>query len=182
MIAIRIDASQPLSRLKAKLEAAQNKEKMLRTVAVSMLPVVKTRIHEQGLDANEQPIGTYSESYMKVRTGSFASAPTISKGKNKGKTKNPGLISRGPNKGSPRPKYNRTSDTKKVVSLTRQLENDFSVVASANGYGLGYKNAFNLQKMRWQEENENKKIAKLTPSERKMAVEVAKEYIHGISG
>ena len=41
-------------------------------------------------------------------------------------------------------KYNRTSDTKVIFSLTRQMENDFSVVAAnpiktSTGYGLGFK-------------------------------------------
>lgn len=41
-------------------------------------------------------------------------------------------------------KYNRTSDSKVIFSLTRQMENDFSVVAAnpiktATGYGLGFK-------------------------------------------
>lgn len=42
-------------------------------------------------------------------------------------------------------KYNRTSDTKVIFSLTRQMENDFGIVASdpiktPTGYGLGFKN------------------------------------------
>lgn len=181
MIAIRVDASGPISRLRAKLEAAQNKEKMLRTIALGLHGVVKTRIHEKGLDANDQPIGTYSPAYMKVRTGQFDNSEVITRGKNKGKTKSAGTYTRGKNKGKARERYNRTNDTKKVVSLTRQTENDFSVQPSQNGYGLGYTNAANLKKMRYQEEREKKKIAKLTPGERKLAVEIGKEFIRGVS-
>ena len=46
-------------------------------------------------------------------------------------------------------KYNRSSDKKVVISLTRQLENDFSVIATEKGYGLGFKNIFNLKKATW---------------------------------
>src|SRR6478735_3983744 len=48
-------------------------------------------------------------------------------------------------------KYKRSSDTKVIVSLTRQLENDWSVIATARGYGVGFKNNFNLKKARWVE-------------------------------
>lgn len=48
-------------------------------------------------------------------------------------------------------KYQRSSDPKIIVSLTRQLENDWSVIATAQGYGIGFKNKFNLQKARWVE-------------------------------
>lgn len=48
-------------------------------------------------------------------------------------------------------KYNRSSDPKVIVSLTRQLENDWSVIATSRGYGIGFKNKFNLQKARWVE-------------------------------
>ena len=50
-----------------------------------------------------------------------------------------------------KPPYNRTADEKVVVSLTRQLENDWAVIATKNGYGIGFKNPFNLQKGRWVE-------------------------------
>lgn len=50
-----------------------------------------------------------------------------------------------------KPPYNRTADKKVVVSLTRQLENDWSVIATKGGYGIGFKNQFNLQKGRWVE-------------------------------
>lgn len=48
-------------------------------------------------------------------------------------------------------KYQRNSDPKVIVSLTRQLENDWSVIATSRGYGIGFKNKFNLQKARWVE-------------------------------
>lgn len=62
-------------------------------------------------------------------------------------------------------KYNRTSDNKIIVSLTRQLENDWSVIATDAGYGIGFLNPFNLQKARWVEENKGKKIFSLSGPE-----------------
>lgn len=62
-------------------------------------------------------------------------------------------------------KYNRSKDTKIIVSLTRQLENDWSVIATNSGYGIGFLNPFNFQKARWVEQNKGKKIFSLSPSE-----------------
>jgi len=65
-----------------------------------------------------------------------------------------------------RQKYHqRTKDTKVIVSLTRQLENDWAVVATKNGYGVGFKNKFNLQKARWVEQIKDKNIFSLAGNE-----------------
>jgi hypothetical protein len=74
-------------------------------------------------------------------------------------------------------KYNRKSDTKVIVSLTRQLENDWSVIATENGYGVGFKNPFNLQKARWVEEGKSKQIFSLSPSEIKYITETIAELV-----
>lgn len=67
-------------------------------------------------------------------------------------------------------KYSRKSDPKIIVSLTRQLENDWSVIATDKGYGVGFLNAHNLQKARWVEQNKSKKIFSLSESEREHAI------------
>lgn len=74
-------------------------------------------------------------------------------------------------------KYNRSSDSKIIVSLTRQLENDWSVIATPKGYGVGFLNAFNLQKARWVEENKEKKIFSLSRSEENKLSEVVQELV-----
>lgn len=68
--------------------------------------------------------------------------------------------------------YSRSADPKIIVSLTRQLENDWSVIATDKGYGVGFLNPFNLQKARWVEEIKEKKIFSLSPSELKVISEV----------
>lgn len=65
-------------------------------------------------------------------------------------------------------KYKRNSDPKVIVSLTRQLENDWSVIATSKGYGIGFKNKFNLQKARWVEDMKGR-IFSLAPQENKYA-------------
>jgi hypothetical protein len=71
--------------------------------------------------------------------------------------------------------YNRTADSKIIVSLTRQLENDWSVIATTKGYAIGFLNEFNLQKARWVEENKGKKIFSLTTDEQDYAVDYLNE-------
>lgn len=74
-------------------------------------------------------------------------------------------------------KYKRDASSKVIVSLTRQLENNWSVIATANGYGIGFLNPFNLQKARWVEEIKDKIIFNLTKSEQQYAVDRINELI-----
>jgi hypothetical protein len=75
-------------------------------------------------------------------------------------------------------KYNRTADKKMIVSLTRQLENDWSAIATKDGYGIGFKNKFNLQKARWVEEIKDKDIFGLAGNELQFAKERLSELIN----
>lgn len=74
-------------------------------------------------------------------------------------------------------KYNRTSDPKVIISLTRQLENDWSVVQINGGYGIGFKNPFNYQKAGWMHDLFGDRIFHLSKPEREYAVKRFKELI-----
>lgn len=74
-------------------------------------------------------------------------------------------------------KYKRDASTKVIVSLTRKLEQDWAVIATTNGYGIGFLNPFSLQKARWVEEIKDKTIFNLTKSEQQYAVERINELI-----
>jgi hypothetical protein len=198
MISIRIDIGKTISRYQNVISAIQDKDKMLRSCAAGVLPEMKTRIHVKGLDSEEKPIGTYSEGYMKVRTGNFANSKKFTKGKNKGKLKDAGVKTKKrvltpfgktgyaftniESEGIARPKYNRSNDTKKIYSLTRQMENDFSVQATDKGYGLGFNNPYNAQKAEWVQEQDKKTVYNTTEKERKLAVDIAIGYIQKITG
>jgi hypothetical protein len=134
------------------LKTLADTDKVLRIAATTCLGLMKKRIHEDGLDVDERPIGRYSKGYMILRTGSYKSSNRVTKGLNKGKLKDDGVFTKGVNKGNPRPKYNRTNDDKVVASLTRQMENDIKVIAlKNNSYGIGYTNKFNFDKSQWVE-------------------------------
>ena len=75
-----------------------------------------------------------------------------------------------------RPKYNRSNDPKVILSLTRQMENDFSAVAESDRYGLGFKNPLNFDKATWLEGTYKKKIYALQDKERDLAITLGQEY------
>ena len=78
-----------------------------------------------------------------------------------------------------REKNKRGADTKIIVSLTRQLENDWAVLATNNGYGIGFNNPLNRQKAKWVEENKGKIIFNLSEAERTYIRERLQELVSG---
>lgn len=125
---------------------------MLMQVALAQRAMMAERVHVEGLDSFGRPIGTYTPSYMEVRTG-----------------KRPASDGR---------RYNRGADTKVILSLSRQMENDLSVTPLSDGYGIGYKNNFNYQKSQWLQDNTYKKPIWLqTIEEEKKTRQVVIDYI-----
>jgi hypothetical protein len=182
MIHVTTNISSAIDSINAKIAALTNVDALLRTVAVNMLPEVKERIHTEGKAADGNGIGTYSKGYMAVRTGQFKSNGEVTRGKDKGQTRNKGVYTKGKKKGEPRFPFNRTGDTKVVISLTRQMENDFSVLPNDNGgYGLGYNNPENVKKVEYVEHTYGKKIFSLTDGEHEKTVATAQEYVDNIN-
>jgi hypothetical protein len=186
--------------LKAKLEEIRelknNPDPVLRTVALAVLPAMKHRVHVEGKDSGNGNIGTYSPGYMKVRTGNYTDAAKNREGKFKNKksqakgeagvftdrtirlNKKTGVFTGDNKAGTARPVYNRTTDSKVILSLTRQMENDMSVVPSGNGYGIGYLNPDNFKKAGYCEATYGKKIlTKLTKEEKDLAIKTAQGFI-----
>ena len=185
---IRIIIKGKLDQIK---DLKDNPDPLLRTVALAVLRALKKRVHIDGKDSTGKSIGTYSEGYMKVRTGNFLNAGKFTKGAKKGNlkdagtftdatirlNKNTGVFTGEDKVGKPRPKYNRTADTKVILSLTRQMENGLFVVPSGNGYGIGYLNPLNRKKADYCEATYGKKIlTKLTKEEIDLAKETATEF------
>jgi hypothetical protein len=163
-------------------ELKQNPDPVLRTVALAVLPELVVRVHQKGKDAEGGQIGTYSPGYMKVRTGNYPGTQ-LKRGANKGNFRDKktagqaGVFTKGDKKGSPRPVYNRSSDTTVILSLTRQMENDTSVIDTETGYGIGYINPDNFKKAMYCEETYNKKIlSKLTKEEEEIAYKAADNF------
>ena len=142
MISVRSNISVvSQSILKQSSSALKDSQKHLKTVATDVLALLKPRIHEDGLAADGSAIGTYSKEYLKIRTGAYRNN-VATKGKNKGEKKKgtAGVKSKGPNVGKPRPTYHWPADPKIIVALTRQLQNDWAVLATPRGWGIGFNN------------------------------------------
>ncbi len=186
--------------VKAKLEQIQalqnNPDAILRTVALAVLPELKRRVHIDGKDSSGGQIGNYSKEYMVVRTGNYIDAKKDKQGNYKSKKseakgdagvysdrtirldKKTGVFTGEDKVGKNRKVYNRTADTKVVISLTRQMENDLNVVPSGNGYGIGYLNPDNRKKADYVEATYKKKIlTKLTTEEKELAIKTAQDFL-----
>lgn len=81
-----------------------------------------------------------------------------------------------------RAKYGRGESRKIIVALTSQLEQDWSLQATATGYGIGFNNPFNAQKMRWVEEQKGVIIANLSEAEKAYISERLQELVDGAIG
>jgi hypothetical protein len=76
-----------------------------------------------------------------------------------------------------REKAGRGESRKIIVALTSQLEQDWSVIATDNGYGIGFNNVLNAQKARWVEENKKRIIFNLSAEEKQYITERLQELV-----
>lgn len=143
MITVKSNIKIVTGRIKQQIETLKNKEYLLRPVAIEVIPMMTERIHHKGETSDGGQIGTYNNSYLKLR----------------------------------QKKYKRDASTKIIVSLTRQLENNWAVIATQNGYGIGFTNPFNLQKARWVEAGKSKIIFSLSKAEQSYAIERINELV-----
>lgn len=78
-----------------------------------------------------------------------------------------------------REKENRGADRKIILSLTRQMEQDFIPVADNNEFGLGFNNDTNFDKATWMEER-FPNTYNLSEEEVEMAEQVITDYLNGL--
>jgi len=191
-IKIESNASSVILNLEKKLVeglSPANIDKLTREMAVTTAANMRERIHEEGKDASGSQIGTYTTEYMKVRTGVYPNSDKRKSGKNKGQAKNAGVYTKGKNKGQQRKKYNRSTDRKVIISLTRQLENDFTLGAQNKtptkingGYGIGWKNNKNALIAEGLQKRYRKRIWYLTVKEREDAILIAQKFVNNTIG
>ena len=81
-----------------------------------------------------------------------------------------------------RAKAGRGESRKIIVALTSQLEQDWAVIGTTNGYGIGFNNPFNAQKARWVEEQKSKIIFNLSAKEKEYIKERLQELVNGAIG
>lgn len=162
---------------------------LIREMAITLAAEMRERIHEQGKASDGSNIGQYTDQYMNVRTGVYANSGEYKRGDKKGQPKNAGVYTRGKNKGSARIKYNRSNDRKVILSLTRNMENDFTL-GRANkeptkiqgGYGIGWKQIKNAEIATYQELNYKKKIFNPTKAEVLRVMKIANDFVNTQAG
>lgn len=81
-----------------------------------------------------------------------------------------------------REKAGRGESRKIIVALTSQLEQDWAVLATNTGYGIGFNNPLNADKMRWVEAQKGKIIANLSAEEKQYISERLQELVDGAFG
>ncbi|MCW3466496.1 hypothetical protein [Chitinophaga nivalis] len=78
-----------------------------------------------------------------------------------------------------REKENRGNDRKIILSLTRQMEQDFVPVSENDQFGLGFNNPHNFDKAGWME-NRFPNTYNLSDDELLMAEQAIQDYINGL--
>lgn len=86
----------------AAFKQLDNPETVSRAAALAVLPELRNRIHVEGKRTDGGEIGSYSNSYLKIRE-----------------------------------KFNRGNSREVILSLTRQLENGYTLKATEKGYTIG---------------------------------------------
>jgi hypothetical protein len=167
MVTVKVNIKPVTDLLRSKLAKLSDKDYLLRPVAFDVIDLMTKRIHIDGKASDGGQIGTYSKGYLALRSGEFKNADR----NKKGETKNSGTFTaKAAEVGKPRPNYHRGTDPKVIISLTRQLENDWSVIATQKGYGIGFLNLLNYQKSQWVQQTYKKKIFDMTASEKEYAI------------
>lgn len=78
-----------------------------------------------------------------------------------------------------RKQNNRGDSSRVIISLTRQLENNYAVIATGpKGYGIGFLNPFNFQKSYWVEVTYKKPIFRTTKSEHDYAIQYINDLVN----
>lgn len=178
---IKTNIGQVTASLQDKLAKLGDKEYIPRTLSFDLIDFMTKRIHIDGKASDGSQIGTYSSEYMRLRTGNYPmDGKVYLSGDLKGENRTIGKYTKGPRKGQSRTSYNRSADTKIVVSLTRQLENDWNVIATDAGYGIGFLNPINFQKARWVEQQKGKVIFSLSGEEQQYVNETVNQLVRDV--
>ena len=176
---ITINVKLPDIKLTTFQKGGEGYDSVLRGVATSLLSSIKKRIHEDGGAADGGEIGQYDTThalYVNPNRSPKKFAPMGKTGERKFKT--------GVKKGQPhktkyfdsyksfRGEIGRPTD-KVNLSLSGQMNNQFTIIATENGYGLGWNNTEMVYRSKGLEIKYHKKIWALTDEEEKEVYRVA---------
>lgn len=187
MIKIFTNIEEVTARITAKAatfnKGSVNNETLLRVVATTILADIKTRIHEKGLASDNSAIGQYSTKPMYVSVAANAGRsfgrPIGKTGKSKFKTTGEDHKSRYFEGGynEYKSKIGRNELGSVNLSLSGQLNAQFTVQPTANGVGLGWPDAEKFKRALALEKKYGKQIWKLTADEKGKAISTAQSIL-----
>lgn len=192
MIRVKTNINSVISSLNGKISSflpgAENYDGLLRTVATSMIGVVKTRIHEQGKAADDNIIGEYSTKPLYIGSSGNPGSKKLF-GKPVGKTGKSEFAS-GKKKGQPHTSKYYSGGYKQFkteigrnqlgtvnLSLSGQLNNQLNVQPTSRGYGYGWPDTEKLRRAIGLEKKYRKKIWALTEEERLQVIQISQNYV-----
>lgn len=176
---IKVNISSKLGEMADSL-AEFDKSAILRSVALTTMASMRKRVHVEGEASDGSQIGRYSKGYLVTRSGQFQNNRK-KRGKGFVKAGNQkGAYTKGNKAGQKRMYYNRGTDHKVILSLSRTMENDMTVMGIPGGFGIGYNNPENLNKAIWNEQRYDKKVWSLSEAESEMVDNIVSEYIDEI--
>jgi hypothetical protein len=76
-----------------------------------------------------------------------------------------------------RRKYKRSSDPTVILSLTRRMQNDWGVIATDRGWGVGFLTRESFEKLAYVEKQKGKKIGSPTKAEKDYALTKLKSLL-----
>lgn len=177
MITITSNLQEVITQIKADIQGIDT-DAMTREMATTVMGMMRERVHEGGKAADGSQIGRYSKGYLTQRSGAFKNASESVVKKGKTSRKDYGKYTKGESKGGSRIKYNRGTDPKVILSLTRQMESDMAIVPIEDGWGIGYNNSENYNKAVWNEKRYKKPVFAISDEEMKAIDEIADKYIN----
>lgn len=133
-----------------KINRAIKSEQNQRVALSTTLAVHKQRIFVNGMDANGSQIGTYGTNPISISKKNQArqTGKTYFKG---GYAEYHGAIGKG--------------SSKVILVNFGQMQADYGIVMGSQGFGFGFHNSANAEKMGWMTDKYDKEIAALSDSE-----------------
>lgn len=176
------------ARLNSLNKGGQGYDSTMREVATTMRGEISRRIHSEGENANGGDIGRYSTNPIYVSVAANAGRSfgrpigktrksKFETGKKKGQDHRSRYFAGGYNEYKTAIGRNRLG--KVNLSLSGQMANQFSIIATSDGYGLGWSNTEMFERARHLEKKYGQVWA-LTPDEKIMSTAIVQNQINKI--
>lgn len=133
-----------------KIASPEALSRLTREVALTIAGEMRIRIHENGRDTNNSPIGQYSEKYMKTR-------------KKNNRTDSRNVI---------------LSLTRKFEDDLTLGQDNPEPTKVQDGWGIGYKSPEHYDRARYLEEKYEKKIFSMSKNEIKSAEIIVRDFVN----